>query len=173
MECCLVLVVFSPQLEDNVAFRTRPFGVLVLDSKVNFLQCMKEHYTKDKVVTPGDVREAEKVLNDRVRSMIKIFNIGSEAGHGQTRQCTRALVNNYTTIPALQGLRKDHKGDIDNDPIKGPKLRPLCAANRAPNASLGTVTAQILKAVGNNICDNIGGDVISSEHLKREFEERA
>ena len=35
MECCLVLVVFSPQLEDNVAFRTRPLGVLVLDSKVN------------------------------------------------------------------------------------------------------------------------------------------
>ena len=35
MECCLVLIVLSPQLEDNVAFRTRPFGVLVLDSKVD------------------------------------------------------------------------------------------------------------------------------------------
>ena len=35
MECCLVLIVLSPQLEDNVAFRTRPLGVLVLDPKVN------------------------------------------------------------------------------------------------------------------------------------------
>ena len=35
MECCLVLIVLSPQLEDNVAFRTRPFGVLVLDPKMN------------------------------------------------------------------------------------------------------------------------------------------
>ena len=35
MECCLVLIVFSPQLEHNVAFRAGPFGVLVLDSKVN------------------------------------------------------------------------------------------------------------------------------------------
>ena len=35
MECCLVLVILSPQLEDNVAFRTCPFGVLVLDPKVN------------------------------------------------------------------------------------------------------------------------------------------
>ena len=31
MECCLVLVVLPPQLEDNVALRARPFGVLVLD----------------------------------------------------------------------------------------------------------------------------------------------
>ena len=30
-----MLIVLPPQLEDNVAFRTRPFGVLVLDSKVN------------------------------------------------------------------------------------------------------------------------------------------
>ena len=35
MECCLVLVVLSPQLEDDVALRTRPFCVLVLDSKVD------------------------------------------------------------------------------------------------------------------------------------------
>ena len=35
MECCLVLVVFPSQLEDNVAFRASPLCVLVLDSKVN------------------------------------------------------------------------------------------------------------------------------------------
>ena len=35
MECCLVLVIFPPQLEDNVAFRARPLGVLVLDPKVD------------------------------------------------------------------------------------------------------------------------------------------
>ena len=132
---------------------------------------MKEHYEKDKVAEPSEVMAAEKTINDRVRSFMKVFNIGTESGSGQKRRCQRALVNNCNTIPALQGLRKDHKGNIDNDPKKGPKLRPLCAANRAPNASLGNVTAQILKAVGNNICDNIGGEVISSEHLKREFEQ--
>ena len=35
MECCLVLVVLPSQLEDNVAFRAGPLGVLVLDSKVD------------------------------------------------------------------------------------------------------------------------------------------
>ena len=35
MECCFVLVVFPSKLEHNVAFRTGPLCVLVLDSKVN------------------------------------------------------------------------------------------------------------------------------------------
>ena len=154
-----------------MVYTTDKSGKIVLDTKENFLQCMQEHIKDDKVVEPDDVRAAEKLINDRVRSVIKVFNIGSESGSGQKRRCGRALVNNYTTIPALQGLRKDHKGDIDNDPTKGPKLRPLCAANRAPNASLGNIMAQVLKAVGDNLCDKVGGEVISSEHLKREFEE--
>ena len=75
-----------------------------------------------------------------------------------------------STIPSLQGLRKDHKGNIENDPNKGPKLRPLCAANKAPNAALANVVAKILKAVGNNISEFVGAEVISTEQLKREFE---
>ena len=42
MECCLVLVIFASQLEDNVAFRAGPFRVLVLDSKVNCI-LMTQH----------------------------------------------------------------------------------------------------------------------------------
>ena len=98
-------------------------GKIVLDTKENFLLCMKDHYIHDKVVEPSEVREAEKIINDRTRSVIKIFNIGSNSGSGQQRRCGRALINNFTTIPALQGLRKDHKSDIDNDPIKGPFVR--------------------------------------------------
>ena len=77
------------------------------------------------------------------------MEIGEAAGSGQPRQCRRALVGNYTTIPSLQGLRKDHKGDIGGDPVKGPKLRPLVAANKAPNAALGNLVAKIAKAVRN------------------------
>ena len=49
-------------------------------------------------------------------------------------------------------------------------MRPLCAANRAPNSALGNVVARILKAVGDNICDKIGGEAISSEEVKHEIE---
>ena len=95
-------------------------GKIVLDTKENFLNCMRDHYSSDKIVTPDEVRESEKHINDHVRSWVKTFNIGNEAGCGQATRCNRALINNYATIPSLQGLRKDHKGDIENDPIIGP-----------------------------------------------------
>lgn len=67
-------------------------------------------------------------------------------------------------------MRKDHKGDLDNDPQKGPKLWPLCTANKAPNAALGNLVAKILKAVGDKMIETIGAEVISTEQLKREFQ---
>ena len=100
-----------------------------------------------------------------------MFNIGESAGSSQGWKFVRNLVGNYVTIPSLQGLRKDHKGDMDGDPVKGPKLRPLAAANRAPNAALGNLVAQVTKAIGNNICEKFGGEIISTEELKRNIDE--
>ena len=131
---------------------------------------MRYHHLKDNVVTSDDVRKAELYMNSYSRSWTKIFSIGSESGTGQKHRCNRALINNYSTIPSLQGLRKDHKGDLDNDPMKGPKLRPLCAANKAPNAALGNLVAKILKAVGDKLCETIGAEVISTDKLKGELE---
>ena len=75
------------------------------------------------------------------------------------------------TIPVLQGLRKDHKPNIDGNPSIGPKMRPLlCAANKAPNANLGNLVAKVSKAVGDAIADS-GGEVISGEEMKRKIED--
>ena len=131
---------------------------------------MSEHYTSHRVESAKEVRDAENMINDHFRSWMRIFNIGSESGSRQQRRCGRAIINNYSSIPSIQGLRKDHKGNLDNDPIKGPKLRPLCAANKAPNAALANVVAKMLKAVGDNISEFVGAEVISTEQLKREFE---
>ena len=43
----------------------------MLDTKSNFLECMKDHYMNDEVVSPEDVREAELSINDHVRSWVK------------------------------------------------------------------------------------------------------
>ena len=80
------------------------------------------------------------------------------------------MVNNWATIPSLQGLRKDHKGDLEGNPTLGPKLRPLAAANKAPNANLGNMIAKIIKAIGDDLSDRKGGEVISTEHLKNMIE---
>ena len=71
-------------------------------------------------------------------------NIGRDKNHSW--RVNRALVNSFSTIPPLMGLRKDHKPDLEGDPVLGPKLRPLCPANVAPNAPLGSLQAEIVRA---------------------------
>ena len=73
----------------------------------------------------------------------------------------------------MEGLRKDHKNDINGDKTLGPKLRPLCAANRAPNAALGGIVAKVVKAVASCVVEkNSNGEVISTEELKRSIEDQ-
>lgn len=54
--------------KDWIVYTTEKSGKRVLDTKENFLNCMKDHYMKDKVVTPSEVRDAEKIINDYTRS---------------------------------------------------------------------------------------------------------
>ena len=98
-----------------------------------------------------------------------MFSIGG--GTSSKRRCARALISNYVTIPVLQGLRKDHKPNREGSEILGPKLRPLCAANRAPNAALGGIIAKTVKALSDNITDKANSEVISTEELKRKIED--
>ena len=75
------------------------------------------------------------------------------------------------TIPILQGLRKDHKPNRNGNPVLGPKLRPLCAANKAPNAAIGNLVARAAKAIGDSIATKVGGEVVSTEDLKHKIED--
>ena len=49
---------------------------------------------------------------------MRIVSIGE--AHGYMCRVNRALVSNQVTIPPLMGLGKDHKGDIDSNPVNGP-----------------------------------------------------
>ena len=63
------------------------------------------------------------------------------------------------------GLRKDHKDYINNDPVLGPKLRPLCPANLAPNAPLANLMATICKGLADEIQNRVTTEVISTEEM--------
>ena len=78
----------------------------------------------------------------------KSFYIG---GATNARRCACTLAPHYVMIPVLQGLRKDHKADRNGDPNLGPKLRPLCAANKAPSAAFGGVVAKTVRAIADNV----------------------
>ena len=111
-------------------------GKIVLDTKENFLDMMKEHFENDEIVEPEVVRDAELKLNNEARSLARVINLGTAQGH--LKKCTNTLVSNYATIPMLQGLRKDHKENKNNDPTLGPKLCPLATANQAQMLHLAT-----------------------------------
>ena len=129
---------------------------------------MREHFINDSVITLEDIRKAEKLLNNHARSWVRIFNIGDSIG--QMKRCTRALMSNYVMIPSLQGLCKRPQAQLWWDPILEPKMRPLCAANQAPNAAFSNLVSMASRAIGDSIA-NTSGKVISSEEVKRKLEE--
>ena len=51
-----------------MVYSTDKSGKIVLDTKENFLLCMREHYEKDEIVTPEIVRKGEFNLNNYSRS---------------------------------------------------------------------------------------------------------
>merc|ERR1712240_716598 len=108
---------------------------------------MQEHIVKDKIVTPLEVRKGEKHLNIYVRTWVRLCNIGG--AHNHNWRVNRALISNFAPIPPMIGMRKDHKANIQNKPTLGPKLRPLCPANQAPNVLLGNMMASICRILAN------------------------
>ena len=65
---------------------------------------------------------------------------------------------------------EDVKGNLENDPNLGPKLRPLCPANVAPNSNLGNLMARMTKVITDEAQDRINTEVISTEELKFHLE---
>ena len=52
-----------------------------------------------------------------------------------------------------------------------PKIRPLCAATRAPNAAFSNLVSMASRAIGDSIA-NTSGEVIRSEEVKRKIKVR-
>ena len=142
---------------------------MCLDTVVNYVNCMQEHIRKHTVVTPKRVLDGGKLMNNLSRGWTRLARNGG--GNNHLWRVNRALVTNYSTIPPLIGLRKDHKANINNDPALGPKHRPLCPANIAPNAPLRNMIAMICKALADNHQEKAKPEVIISEELMYSFQE--
>ena len=67
----------------------------------------------------------------------RILNFGAQAGKGQSKRARNAQVVKHSSVPNLDGFRKDHKQY--DDPIRGPPLRPLCNAKVMPTVQTWSV----------------------------------
>ena len=50
-------------------------------------------------------------------------------------------------------------------------MRPLAATNKAANDAIASLVAQVAKAVGKNLSEMTGAQLISSEQLKRDIKD--
>ena len=148
-----------------ILYNTDKSGRLVLDTKENFLKAMEVHVRDHRIVSLEDIREAEKIINNHSRAMIRLLNIGENVD--QTTRCKNALIVDFCDVPVLQGLRKDHK--LPYDPVLGPPCRPLLSARTAPNAPLANTLSNFLRGIGDDLSIRVGTDAINSEEICYEF----
>ena len=75
--------------KDWLLYGTDKSGHLVLDTLRNFTDCMSEHFKDEIQSEVHHVRQSESILNNHSRSWVKILNLGSDAGDGQTDRISR------------------------------------------------------------------------------------
>ena len=144
-------------------YTTDKSGKLVLDTKDNFLKSMLPHYQGEPTVTIEEIDKAGEHLNNVSRALTRILNIGENID--KAKRCSDTLIVKQPTIPALEGMRKDHKTNYNM--TEGPPLRPLLAANQAPNAPLSNILSIFLKGIGNELAQGTMTEAINSEEVCR------
>ena len=147
--------------------RTDKSDRLVLDTELNYLNSMREHGDKDPNATWEDVRQAEDVLYTHSSYLCNIVNLGKNAGENQHQRIKESMKCQYSGVPEMIGLRKDHKKDYD--PVNGPPCRPLVDAKIGPNAILGNLINRIIKPVRKELSERYGYEIINTEELMRSF----
>ena len=97
---------------------------------------MKPHILGDVDSNVDEVRQSEVHLNNLAKLWARGLDIGGNTDTND--RCKNALLSQFAKVPKMQGLRKDHKPDMEGDPTRGPPLRPLVSARSSPNAPCPT-----------------------------------
>ena len=79
-----------------------------------------------------------------------------------------ASISSNSSIPVLDGVRKDHKPIQPGNETSGPPLRPICYANEAPNFRISHFLSKILNDYTDAVEDH--REVRSSEEMRASFE---
>ena len=151
-------------------YGTDKSGRLVLDTRANFLECMKPHYEGDRVISYERVLQSEPLINNHTKAWVKVLNMGMHAGDGQPRRIQEALKVTHSNVAHLKGFRKDHKRTPD--PTIGPPLRPVADGKVGPNAPLANLMTRLLKPVREGIHKKVPTEILSTEealHLIEKF----
>ena len=148
-----------------VVFTTDKSGRFSVDTPENYEKAIRKHTEKDQEIKEERVKQIESKVNQHMKQINKIFNIGMNNDH--QHRVAGATTSSNTPAPPMYGLRKDHKRCEDDQ--EGPPVRPVCGANDAPNSRL----SHILSRIVNDYCEEaaIETECKSSEEMRAAFEE--
>ena len=131
-----------------VVHPTDKSGRFSIDTRENYINCMREHIEKDSVIAENENENIVRQLNGHNSMLARA--LGLCRGHCTTddeRLSAATREDVHMCPPTLSGLRKDHKKVETGLEEKGPPLRPVCHAYTAPNNILSFIISPIIRAV--------------------------
>ena len=131
--------------KECVVFKSDKSSRLTVDSTDNYIEAIGKHTQTDIVIDQKTVKQIENRLNDNLRTLNSIFEVGSSTDRKNNQDRVRlASISTNVPAPPLDGYRKDHKPVPEGQEDVGPPVRPVCAANVAPNSSISHFLIKII-----------------------------
>ena len=155
--------------KECVIFKSDKSSKLTIDTAGNYMKAIMPHTEGDTVIDLKTVEKIEDKLNDHLKILNKIFNVGANTDRKKNQErINLASTSTNVPVPGLSGLRKDHKPVPAGQEDVGPKVRPVCSANVCPNARI----SHFLSKVINNLSDAVDThyECRSSEEMRSSFE---
>ena len=153
--------------KEIVVFKTDKSGKLAVDTPENYSEAITVHTANDEEIDDSKLRKIETSMNDHLRQLNKIFEVGAKWNHQD--RVAEASTSTNVPAPSLYGLRKDHKNVPPGGEEKGPPLRPICSAREAPNSRMSGFISKVIYDFADSIDDH--HEVRSSEEMRAGFEE--
>ena len=81
--------------ENLVILKTDKSGKFATTNLENYLRMGQEHTGKDKIITRGDIRDIETVLNCHCRAWCKIWRSGKKHGHTGRIMTSKSTISKW------------------------------------------------------------------------------
>ena len=129
--------------QDIVCFQTDKSGRWAVDTLENYTTSTERHIESGvRAITIEEYKNSEDELNCHAKALLRMMGLEDNNNGSRMRQaCTAEGIN----FAELYSLRKDHKGNQNNDTALGPKSRPVCGCRDCGTKRTSYLLCQILR----------------------------
>ena len=151
-----------------ICYETDKSGRWAVDTVENYTEgCRKllEVEGASRKITEQEHREAEREMNSHGLALTRMMGLRNDGPGTKLRWVMKA---EGTGAASMYGLRKDHKeptGDIEQDKVTGPEMRPVCGAEDCLTSRTSYILSRILAGLGQKETT-----IQSTEELLKVFE---